>query len=285
MDAEDRVQVAVNAAVMKLLRPLCRLLLRYHVPFGAFEELAKHVYVQTALEDFAIPGRKPTLSRASILTGLTRKDVQRLVAEPAPERAAAEDSYNRAARVLTGWARDPDFHGPDGAPAPLALQDGEVSFAELVRRHSGDMPARAVLDELLNVGAVRQRDADGRLELVQRAYVPQGGEAQKLTILGADVADLIATIDHNLEHGADDPRFQRKVMYRRMPAGVRPAFRRLSATEAQALLERMDRWLAARDTGEPAVPAEATDPAWVRIGLGIYYFEEPVPAEPDDKEP
>jgi hypothetical protein len=285
MNAEGRVQVAVNAAVMKLLRPLCRLLLRYHVPFGAFEEIAKHVYVQTALEDFAIPGRKPTLSRASILTGLTRKDVQRLVAEPFPERAAAEDSYNRAARVLTGWARDPDFHGPDGAPTPLVLQDGERSFAELVRRHSGDMPARAVLDELLNVGAVRQRDSDGRLELVQRAYVPQGGEVQKLTILGTDVADLIATIDHNLEHGTDDPRFQRKVMYRRMPAGVRPAFRKLSATEAQALLERMDRWLAARDTGEAADDAEATDPAWVRMGLGIYYFEEPASAEPDDKEP
>ena len=50
------------------------------MPFGAFEELAKHVYVQTAMEDFGIPGKKPTLSRASILTGLTRKDVQRLLA-------------------------------------------------------------------------------------------------------------------------------------------------------------------------------------------------------------
>ena len=64
MDAENRIHIAVNAAVLKLLRPLCRLLLRHHVPFAAFEELAKHTYVQVALDDFGIPGKKPTLSRA-----------------------------------------------------------------------------------------------------------------------------------------------------------------------------------------------------------------------------
>lgn len=102
MDDENRIQVALNAAVLKLLRPLCRLLLRHNVPFAAFEGLAKHTYVQVALDDFGIPGRKPTLSRASILTGLTRKDVTRLAADTAPERAASDEAYNRAARVLTG---------------------------------------------------------------------------------------------------------------------------------------------------------------------------------------
>jgi hypothetical protein len=230
------------------------------------------------MEDFAIPGKKPTLSRASILTGLTRKDVQRIVAEPAPERAGADESYNRAARVLTGWARDADFHGPGGKPALLPLQDGDVSFSALVRRYSGDMPARAVLDELIRVGAVRQRD-DQRVELVAKAYVPKGGEVEKLAILGTDVADLITTIDHNLQHGADDPRFQRKVMYRRMPDGVRPDFRELSAAQAQALLETLDRWLAshADDDGPDNAPR-------VRLGVGIYYFEEPEAPEATPKE-
>ena len=93
MDAANRLHLAVNAALMRLLRPLVRLLLRYHVPFSAFEELAKHAYVQAAMDDFALPGRKPTISRASIRTGLTRKDVQRLVAEPEPVRAAREETF------------------------------------------------------------------------------------------------------------------------------------------------------------------------------------------------
>jgi hypothetical protein len=277
MESDNRLQVAVNAAVLALLRPLCRLLLRHHVSFAAFEELAKHVYVQVALDDFGIPGKKPTLSRASILTGLTRKDVQRIVAEPAPERAAAEDGYNRAARVLTGWARDEQFRdAKTQAPAILDAMDGPASFAALVRRYSGDMPVRAVLDELLRVGAVRERD-DGRLELVTAAYIPQDGEIEKLGILGTDVADLIATIDHNLVHGAADPRFQRKVMYRNMPGGVRPAFRELSSAQAQALLEQLDRWLVEQHREYQDKPVDAP---LVRMGMGIYYFEEPAKAEP-----
>ncbi len=275
MDAANRLHLAVNAALLRLLRPLVRLLLRYQVPFTVFEELAKHVYVQAAMEDFALPGRKPTISRASILTGLTRKDVQRLVAEPEPARAVSQDAYNRAARVVTGWARDADFHAIDGQPAALALQEGEASFAALVRRYSGDMPARAVLDELLSVGAVQMGD-DGRVRLVQRAYVPRGGEIEKLGILGSDVADLVETIDHNLQHGATDARFQRKVMYRAMPASARPAFRELSARQAQQLLERLDAWLAEHDVGNPP---DQPDAPRVRLGLGIYYFEAPAAPE------
>lgn len=282
MDAANRVQLAVNAALLLLLRPLVRLLLRYHVPFSVFEELAKHAYVRAAMEDFALPGRKPTLSRASILTGLTRKDVQRLVAEPEPLRAAGEEGYNRAARVVTGWMRDPQFHDADGAPAALDVHEGARSFAELVRRHSGDMPVRAVLDELLRVGAVQLRETDQRLVLATRAYVPLGGEVEKLGILGTDVADLIGTIDHNLQHGGTDPRYQRKVMYRSVPAAIRPEFRALSAREAQALLEQLDAWLAERDTDNP--PDDPKAPR-VRLGLGIYYFEAPAAAPDTPREP
>jgi len=272
MDAENRTHLALNAAVLKLLRPLCRLLLRHHVPFAAFEELAKHTYVQVALEDFGIPGKKPTLSRASILTGLTRKDVTRLASDPAPERAASDEGYNRAARVLTGWARDPEFHGADGQPKVLAPLEGPDSFAALVKRYSGDMPARAVLDELLRVGAVAERD-DGRLELLTPGYVPRGSEVDKLGILGTDVADLIATIDHNLQHADTDPRFQRKVMYTEFPASQLPAFRRLSSAQAQALLEKFDRWLS--EHNEAMKPDDDTQPP-MRVGMGIYYFEEPM---------
>ncbi len=272
MDAENRIHLALNAAVLKLLRPLCRLLLRHHVPFAAFEELAKHTYVQVAMEDFGIPGKKPTLSRASILTGLTRKDVTRLAADPAPERAASDEGYNRAARVLTGWSRDPEFHGADGQPSALPLLEGANSFTALVKRYSGDMPARAVLDELLRVGAVQERE-DGRLELVTAGYVPRSGEVEKLGILGSDVADLIATIDHNLQHADTDPRFQRKVMYTEFPASQLASFRKLSTAQAQALLEKFDRWLA--DHVNSVKPDDSTQPP-MRVGMGIYYFEEPM---------
>lgn len=279
MDADRRPRQTLDAAVARLLRPLARLLLRHAVPYSAFEDLAKRVYVETALKDFAIPGKKPSISRASILTGLTRKDVQRLVAEPDETNPDAGERYNRAARVLTGWIRDPDFLDAEGEPRALP-GEGALSFGALVRRHSGDMPTRAVLDELLRVGAVRKRD-DGLYEPVARAYVPQQGLLDKLNILGTDAADLIDTIDHNLQHGADDPRFQRKVMYHRIDVQALPAFRKLGAAQAQALLEKLDRWLAAHDTD---APADAPDVPRARVGLGIYYFEERLEPPPSPKE-
>ena len=271
MDTNERLHRALQVAVLHLMRPLCRLLLRHNMPFSVLEDLAKRAYVQVAMADFGIPGKKPSLSRASILTGLTRKDVQRLVTAPAPLPAAAGDGYNRAARVLTAWARDPDFCSGNGTPLPLPVQDADASFTALVRRHSGDMPVRAVLDELLRVGAVLQH-ADGTLLPAGRAYVPKASEIDKLDILGTDVADLIATIDHNLQHGDTDPRYQRKVLYLSMPVDAVAEFRRRSAAEAQALLESLDRWLATHDTDNPP---DAPKAPRVRLGLGVYYIEAP----------
>ena len=94
-----------------------------------------------------------------------------------------------------------------------------------------------MLDELLRVGAVRELD-DNRLELLAPAFVPRSSEPMKLGILGSDVADLITTIDHNLQHGNEDPRFQRKVMYSNYPSSALPAFRKTSAVQSQALLEK-----------------------------------------------
>ena len=263
MDFDIRPRRALQHAIEQLLRPLFRLLLRRSVSFGAFEEMAKRAYVDVALKDFAIPGKKPTVSRVAVLSGLTRKEVQHLLSDEPDEAEEVADRYNRAARVLTGWARDADYLDRKGKPRILDLE-GELGFSALVKRYSGDMPSRAVLDELVRVGAVEQRP-DSRLQLVTHAYVPQKSDVDKLGILGCDVADLIDTIDHNLQHGATDPRFQRKVMYVSIPVSKLPAFRKLSAQQGQALLERLDRWLAAHDTDETPQ---------ARVGLGIYYFEE-----------
>jgi hypothetical protein len=275
MSQENTPSSALNQALLRLLRPLCRLLLRHHVSFSAFEELAKQVYVQVAMEEPTAAGVRATQSRASVVTGLTRKEVQRLLSIPASMHAVTDEKHNRAARVLTGWVRDPDFHDARGRPKALQLVGGEDSFSALVKRYSGDMPMRAVLDELLAVGAVREQ-LDQSLTLAARGYVPAKGDAEKLAILGSDVADLIATIDHNLQQGAQEPRFQRKVMYRSFPAVHSAAFRKLSANAAQRLLEKLDLWLSEHSQGLP----NDLSASELRLGLGIYYFEEPMAADP-----
>ncbi|MDR4470682.1 MAG: DUF6502 family protein, partial [Nitrospira sp.] len=143
-------------------------------------------------------------------------------------------------------------------------------FSALVKSYSGDIPVRALLDELLRVGSVRKLK-DGHICLVSRGYVPQKGSAEKLQVLGTDTADLIATIDHNVYQNPSKPRFQRKVMYDNVPSEAAKEFRTLAAAEGQELLERLDRWLAHRDRDiNPA--SKGTGRA--RVGVGIFHFEE-----------
>jgi len=241
--------------------------------FKAFLDIAKHTYVEVAATEFGIPGKKQSVSRIALLSGLTRKEVQRLLEAPAANDSEAGERYNRAARVVSGWVRDADFSDADGKPKVLALQDGpqdRASFAELARRFSGDIPFRAVLDELLRVGVVEKLD-EGTIQLKTRAYVPESGDADKLNILGTDVSDLVTTIDHNLQHGTADPFFQRKVMYDNVPVEALQEFRRLSGAQAQALIERLDKWLSQHDRD---THPGTTGTGRTRTGIGIYYFEE-----------
>ena len=269
---------ALAAALLRILRILARIGMRHGVSCQAFIDLAKRAHVDAALEDFALAGRKPSVSRAAVLTGLTRKDIQRLLAEKGGADTETSERYNRAARVVAGWVRDPAFCDVQHEPRVIPLDGGDTSFAALVRRYSGDMPARAVLDELIRVGTA-ERTAEGGVRLLSRVYIPATSDVDKLHTLGTDVAYLADTIDHNLQHGATDPRFQRKVLYDNLPEEAIPEFRRLSAANTQKLIEDLDRWLAQHDRDvNPSVRGTGR----VRAGLGAFYFEQHVPQTPTD---
>ena len=272
---EAKYVQALSAAALRLLRPLVRILLRNGISYKTFADLAKWVYVDVAMKEFGIAGRKQSISRVSVISGLSRKEVLRVRRLERPDDSATTEQYNRAARVIAGWRRDTDFLDARGRPASLPVAGSGATFTELIRRFSGDVPVRAILDELIRIGAVK-RLKNGRIRLLVQAYVPEGSDVDKLHILGTDTHHLITTIDHNLQHGDNLPFFQRKVSYDNLPDEVLPAFRKLSARRAQRLLEKLDRWLAERDRDvNPSVEGTGRN----RAGLGIYYIEEPYDEE------
>jgi hypothetical protein len=266
------------AAVARILRPLVRILLRNGVSYGTFADIAKSQFVEVARKEFGIQGRKQSVSRVAVITGLTRKEVQRRARLRQPEDPESADRYNRAARVIGGWRRDGQFLDRRGKPAILAISGDGGTFQELVRRYSGDVPHRAVLDELLAEGSAQRLEGD-RVKLIDRAYLPRTDEAMKLHILGTDTAFLVDTIEHNLKGEPQVPRFQRKVLYDNLPDEALPEFQRLSSRAAQSLLEKLDRWLSQhdRDTGSDVAGSGRN-----LAGLGIYYFEKPYSGSEED---
>ena len=264
-----KTQNAINAAILRILRPLIRLLLRHGVPFGAFADLAKRVYVEVALEELGIPGRKQTHSRVSVLTGLSRKEVLRVTRLDRPDDTETAGRYHRAARVIGGWVRDERFNDGSGDPAPLPVEGEGPTFSGLVKEYSGDVPHRAILDELLRVGAV-ERTADDKVRLLARAYIPVAGDEEKLEILGTDTACLIETIDHNLQADPGKAFFQRKTMYDNLPDEAVEQLRKDLGMRAEKFLEQADRRLADRDRDSNP---KSTGTGRRKAGIGIFWFE------------
>lgn len=267
----------LNHAVLKLLRPLVRLLIRHGVPFGVFADMARWVYVDAAEQDLGLPGRSPSKSRISVVTGLSRKEVLKQKKITQPEEGQSLVKYNRAARVISGWVRDRAYHDKNGDPLSLPLDAANQktpSFSSLVKKYSGDIPVRALLDELLHVGAVRMSGA-GTVDLLNRAYIPENSDTLKLNILGTDVSDLLNTINNNIMNPAN-PRFQRKVSYDNVPDDAVLRFKGLSEEQCQKLLEKMDGWLSANDRDvNPEIQGKGRN----RVGIGIYYFVEDLDSE------
>ena len=256
---------ALMRAARRILRPLVRIFLRNGIPSDALTELVRKTYVDVADEEFAIEGKRQTLSRISVITGLNRKEVSRLRSLPPLDRSD-EVWWNRAAHVLASWLRDDHFLDRKGDPLdlPFASQGSEPSFTELVRRHSGDMRPRSVADELLRMGAIEE--ADGRLRMTSRGYVPAADPERIVDILGIDTAEFIETIDHNLQAGGDDTLVQLKVLSDNVPATHLKQFNAYSARLSRNLLEELSRWLSERDQGRDW----SGDDERVVLGLGVY---------------
>lgn len=267
----DDIKRTLHAAVLRLLRPLVRLLLHHGVPYETFADLARWVYVDIAEKDFALPNKKQTASRISVITGLNRKEVARLQAMTVEDNTAAIESFNRAEKVVTAWRREyPKGDSPSRA-ATLPLE-GERSFATLVKRYSGDMPGRAVLDELLRVGAV-QKLANGNVELISGGTIlPDDGNRKTLvTNFGVDTADFIGTISNNIVMTNKNKFMQRKAWSDNLPIETLDAIKAIANQKGQSIVDEFVNQFSNFDRDiTPGV--EGTGRA--RAVFGVYYYEE-----------
>ncbi len=252
-------------AVVRILHPVVRILLRNGIACRVMEEAIRKVYVDEAFRIAEREGRRATVSGVAAKTGLSRKEVARLRELQEGPAIESRQRYNRAIRVISGWMNDERFLDETGGPRVLPL-DGEAdSFQRLCRDYSGDVTMRSMLELLLEAGSVEI--AEGGVRLVRRAYVPGGEPADIIDILATDVSELIETIDFNMQADPSERRFQRKVAYTDIPRARLDEFKALTALRAQALLEELDGWLSGAES--EALPDEEKR----RVAVAVYYHE------------
>lgn len=295
----DDFKTQLGRAVLMVLKPLLRVLIRHEITVPDFSELVRQAYVDVAYEHFGIEGKKLTYARVAVLTGLNRKEVVRLSNLRGDPGRLTRPSPNRAQRVVNGWLADDTFLTARGKPRVLPLQGEAPSFAALVARYSGDITLGAVLDELLRVGVVR-RDERDHIHLERIGYVPAADELEKVRVMAVCAADLLGTAVHNIEKGDVDPKFQRQLVYPEVPAHIADEFRVSSAALSADYLQQLNRLIAdlrdrAANDDETAGATAATDPIDSdrlldrsrrsrRVGFGLYYFDKDIHTD-DDSNP
>jgi len=260
------------------MTPLIRILLRNGISFREFAEVLKEVFVAVCARDLAIPGRRMTLSRIAIVTGLTRKEVSSIVRDDELRRRALETNANRAARILEAWHSDTRFLGPYGFPRDLVIDgtDPAGTFGDLVREHSGDMPVRALLDELLRVGAAKLLESGEVVRVLKRTYIPTDMTPEMIQIFSQAVRRYIETVDYNLSL-RDTPvrRFDRAVY---PDPGLRivdiPAYQQEMRDYLETVVAEID-YKTSKYQRQDDQESERT----MAVGVGIYFYQE----ESEDK--
>jgi hypothetical protein len=262
----------LQAALLRVLRPMVRLLVRRGITFPALCDMLRELYVNVAEHDFSLPGKEQTDSRVSLLTGIHRKEVRRLRGAGAPVNAVPA-ALSRTSRILARWLADRDTTDEAGLPLPLprVAPAGRPSFEALVVSVTRDVRPRAVLDEWID-RRLAVLDADDVVTLLDRAFVPQGGDEQQLYYFGRNLHDHMASAVANIS--AEQPRFlERAVHYDGLSEAAAADLERHSRALA------MDALTAANRQAHRACETDAGG-RW-RWNFGVYVFAEELPP-PDE---
>lgn len=140
--------------VQSLLTELACALLRRGLTPKRFTELARLAFVQAAAQGSKLRNGRVNQSRVAAQTGLSRAEVSRLLRrDSVPMRQSSRPAP--VERVVNGWRTDRVFTDKQGQPRRLRISGATRTFAGLVKKYAGDVPHRALLEELRRLRAIR----------------------------------------------------------------------------------------------------------------------------------
>lgn len=280
---EDAVQPTalqrhVLATLRVLLRPIVRLSIAHGVKFQQLSELLKIVSLDVAQVDLRAEGRRVNASLLSVVTGLHRKDVNRLSRRRDGPEPPAEPSIE--SQVFTRWISDPAYLEPGGRPRALPRTSipgtPAASFESLARSVTSDVHPRAILDSLLRLGmaAVDERD---RVTLLVERFVPSNELARMLNFVRDSNHDHLAAAVANVM-GQRPPFLEQSLFAEGLSAEAAERLNTLARQEWTRLVRQIApevERLEARTAQAGVRAPDAAMRAHLRVRLGMYFYAEP----------
>lgn len=254
-------------SLVDLLLPIARLLIGGGTGIDELVRAAKRAYLRAGMDAVLSQDRRVNISRLSVTTGMTRKEVSALLNYSKGTRRGAikRSGEQRALRVLRGWLTDPRFQNRDGRPDDLTYRGHKKSFAVLVRLYGGDVTPKSVLRELERMSAVETMRT-GTLRVRAQRRRTNVETHNQISELARFFEDFACAIGRPSSVAEAPPFFGFKDST--VPsAGVAASFARTFSRRAAALLEDFQQWSAGRGGGKSA---PSRDNKAVRVGIGVY---------------
>ncbi len=268
---QDSTQRQILNALLQLMRPLIRSLLRAGIGYREFAEVSKAAFVDVATKDYGLRGRPTNISRVAVMTGLTRKEVRRLRDKSAAGEETVVMRSAPMAVILHRWYTENEFSDSSGNPIPLAFDGSSPSFADLVRKFGGDIPPGAMRTELKRIGAVEERK-DGRLIALKRNVSGLDEHQRLLTGIAGVLYPAALTLAHNTDPSRkDDMWFQRYAATKCVRSDDVARIKRISSDRLGEFTESIDDLFAAYETLYDEDGQGVSERA---VGVGVFYFEE-----------
>jgi hypothetical protein len=234
-------------------------------------EMLKALFVDIADKDFRIDQTPPTDSRVSLVSGVHRKEVNRLRQEMAVDAEIAPTVVSLGAQLVAVWLSAPQYLDESGQPKPLARfasEGGDASFEALVASVNSDIRPRVVLDEWLRLG-IACFDAQKQVCLNTQAFVPTAGFDEKAAFLGLHLHDHVAAAASNLI-GASKPFLERSVHYDALSPESIAVLSKQSEQLGMTALLALNKSAMKLELAD----ASSTQPRQ-RMTFGIYFYAEP----------
>jgi len=264
-------------ALRRVLRPVVKVLIRAGIRFDEFSELARGVYVESAVRDGLDHVTKPTRARVSMATGVSRHQVDYYLENEGALPAADPTLTNILTEVLQKWHTDPLYVGPYGIPLELEFEvpGGGRCVRNLVAMVNPKVSAGIVLEELISVGSVTYSGEKHYRATSRYFMMPEPMSAPQIEYFGNTLTRLTETLEFNMNPKNSTKRLERFVVADRgLPPDVVPKFEAYARDRATELLLDLDNWLTPY-----SAPGTAEESARIPTGLNVFLYVEPSPDE------
>jgi hypothetical protein len=230
------------SALTALLRPIAGLCLRHSLRIQEILECFKVALIAAAEDQLTRSGETITKSRLHVMTGIHRKDIDRL----SDEERTTPKPLSLIPRIIGQWLGDKNFRASSGTPRTLSFEGDNSDFHRLVRSVSRELNPAAVLFELERTAIVERRK-DG-LKLLREGYAPADKIEHAFGVLAADCDDLMRTVEENIAGKEEIPNLHARTVFDNVHPESYEELRRWLMREghelhrkARAMLSELDR--------------------------------------------